>query len=318
MAARLTLAAPCRHEAVINNAIAASPLMLNSRPFRSMLYMPGANPRALDKAKTLPADALILDLEDAVAPEAKIDARGHVAQALAQGGYGPRYVIARMNGLDTDWGEADAAMIAASAADGLLLPKVNAAEDLRRLAQLSRDRRAGPPIALWAMIETPMALLNLREIAAAAREARLAGLVIGANDLVKDLGAQLTAAREGLLPLLMQILVAARAFGLIAIDAVFNDIADADGFAAQCGQARDCGFDGKTLIHPSQIDIANRAFGPSPADIARAEAIVAAFAAPEAAGKGVLQVEGKMAERLHLLQAQALLAKATAIAAMIA
>jgi citrate lyase subunit beta/citryl-CoA lyase len=283
--------------------------MPDARPRRSMLYMPGSNARALEKARGLPADSLILDLEDAVAPEAKEFARDQVAAAVAAGGFGRREVLVRVNGIGTPWGEADLDTAAACRPDGILLPKVSAPADLAPAVAVLDRVDPDRTIALWAMIETPLALLDIRHIAAEADRpgARLAGFVLGTNDLAKDTGVRIVPGRAPMLPWLMQAVAAARAFGLAVLDGVYNDVDDDTGFEAECAAARDMGFDGKTLIHPRQVDPANRIFMPSEEEIAFAEAVVAAFAAPENAGRGALRVNGRMAERLHAEMAERLL-----------
>ncbi|MEM0985873.1 MAG: CoA ester lyase [Pseudomonadota bacterium] len=283
------------------------------RPRRSVLYMPGANSRALEKAKTLAADSLIFDLEDAVAPEAKTGARETVADAVRAGGYGNREVVVRINGLDTEWGLDDMAAAVAAGPDAILAPKVTGGSDIERLSQ-AMDRAGAPEtMALWVMIEMPMAILNIQDIAEAVGRTRLAAFVMGTNDLAKEQRAKLTADRIGFLTALSLAVTAARAYGLVAIDGVFNAIGDGPGLVSECEQGRDMGFDGKTLIHPSQLDPCNRVFSPDPADVAHAQAVIAAFAEPENAGKGVIKVDGKMTERLHLSEAERLVAIQTAI-----
>lgn len=285
------------------------------RPRRSCLYMPGANTRALVKARSLPADMLILDLEDAVAPELKLEARAAVAQALAEGGYGEREVVIRTNGLDTPWGEDDLAMAVTAAPDGVLVPKVTSGADIMALDAALTRAGAPPALGLWAMIEVPLAILNINDIAAASRDTRLTGLVMGTNDLAKELNAVATADRSAFQIALSLSLAAARAYGLLAIDGVFNDIKDSTGLQAECEQGRVLGFDGKTLIHPAQLDIANRVFSPDPQAVAHARAVIEAFSLPENRGRGVIKVDGKMTELLHLEQAQRLVAISDAIAA---
>lgn len=277
------------------------------RPRRSVLYMPGANARALEKAKTLAADALILDLEDSVAPDAKSEARATACAAIVTGGYGAREVVLRINGLDTPWGEADMAAAVAAQPHAILVPKVSTAADVSRAAALARGA------ALWVMIETPLAVLSLRDIGAAAPSANLTCFVMGTNDLLKDTRMKAVNTRAALLPSLSQSVLAARAFGLDCIDGVYNDFKDETGFAAECEQGVSLGMDGKTLIHPGQIDACNRIFSPSEVEVSWAGKIIAAFAAPENATRGVITVDGKMVERLHLLMAQrvAAIAKAT-------
>jgi citrate lyase subunit beta / citryl-CoA lyase len=271
------------------------------RPRRSVLYMPGSNARALEKARTLPADAIILDLEDSVAPEAKATAREQVAGALAAGGFGARETIVRINALDTPWWLDDLNAAAKARPDAVLVPKVSTPGNLEDVAERLVDISADHRIRVWAMMETPLAILNAREIAAAAAdvETRLAAFVMGTNDLAKETRARLAPGRAPMLPWLMNCVAAARAYGLDILDGVFNDLADADGFARECAQARDMGFDGKTLIHPNQIAACNAAFSPSGEEVAQAKKIIAAFELPENKGKGVVQLDGRMVERLH-------------------
>jgi len=270
------------------------------RPRRSVLYMPGSNARALEKGRDLPADCLILDLEDAVAPEAKLQARDAVVKAL-QKGFGEREVLVRINGLDTRWWVEDINAAAAARPDGVLVPKVSSPRQLQDLAARLVDMGTDPHVRVWAMMETPLAMLNVPDIAAAAldSETRLAGFVMGTNDLAKDTRAHLVSGRAPMVPWLMNCVAAARAYGLDILDGVYNDIGDADGFAAECRQARDFGFDGKTLIHPRQIEPCNAAFSPSAEEVETARKIIAAFDLPENENKGVLQVDGRMVERLH-------------------
>jgi len=273
--------------------------------------MPGANPRALEKAQALPADMLVFDLEDAVAPDAKAEARATVAEAVRSRAYGHRELLVRINALESPWGRADMEAALDAAPDGILLPKVSSAAQVRAADQLLKA--AGSGAGLWAMIETPLAILNIREIAATAQATRLAGLVIGTNDLAKELHALTDAPRTAFQVHLALTLAAARAFGLVAIDGVYNDFRDPDGLAAECEQGRLLGFDGKSLIHPAQLDTANRVFAPEPGAVAQAQAIVEAFALEENQGKGVITVNGKMVELLHLEQAVQLIAIARAI-----
>lgn len=288
---------------------------MHHRPRRSCLYMPGANPKALEKAKSLPADVLIFDLEDSVAPEAKDEARDTVAVALAEGGYGTREIVVRVNALSTPWGHADLAAAIAVRPHAVLVPKINAAKDVEVAEDLLAAKGAHG-VALWIMVETPLAILNIGEIAAAAQRTRLACLVMGTNDLAKEMRCRQTRDRAPFLAALSLSVMAARSYGLDAIDGVFNAIDDPTGFEAACRQGLEFGFDGKTLIHPSQIEPANRIFAPEAAEIAHARAIIDAFAAPENAGKGVLKVDGKMTELLHLEQAKRTVAVADAIAAL--
>ena len=285
------------------------------RPRRSCLYMPGANARALEKAREILADTLILDLEDAVAPEAKAGARAAIAAALNAGGYGPRELVVRMNGLDTEWGHADLEMAVAAGAHAVLAPKVTSARDIERLDAALKKAGAAEGFALWVMIEMPLAILNIHEIAAAATRSHLTTFVMGTNDLAKEYRARMTPDRLAFQTALQLSMAAARAYGLTAIDGVYNDIKNEEGFAAECEQGRDLGFDGKTLIHPSQVETCNRTFAPSAADVNQARAVIAAFADPVNAGKGVLKVNGKMTELLHLDEARRTVAMDEAIRA---
>jgi citrate lyase subunit beta / citryl-CoA lyase len=283
------------------------------RPRRSCLYMPGANAKALEKAKTLPADVLLLDLEDSVAPEVKAEARAQVAAAVKERGYGRREVIVRVNALSTPWGGDDINAAGAASPDGMLAPKVESADQVRTLNAAMNHAGFAKDATLWVMIETPRAILNIAEIAAAARDTRLAVFVLGLNDLAKETRARAGATRAPFFAALSLAVTAARAEGLTAIDGVYNDLADTAGFEAECRQGLDFGFDGKTLIHPSQIDPANTIFAPSADEIARARAVIAAFALPENAGKGVVKVDGRMTELLHLEEAKRIVAVAEAI-----
>lgn len=277
---------------------------MDSRPYRSALYIPGSKDRALDKARGLPTDVIIFDLEDAVTPDAKPGARATLQTALATGGYGPRLKLVRINGLDTEWGADDAAAVTAMDCDGVLLPKVNGLADIDALAGLVGD------LPIWAMMETPQGVLNAAAIAA---HPRVAGFVLGTNDLAKDLG---TRGRPALTTSLQHCLLAARATGIIALDGVYNAFKDEVGLRAECNDGRDLGFDGKTLIHPAQLAIANEIFGPTEDDIALARRQIAAFEEAEAAGQGVAVVDGHIVENLHIVTARATLAKADAIAAL--
>ncbi len=285
------------------------------RPRRSCLYMPGANAKALAKAGTVAADMLVLDLEDAVAPEQKVDARGAVAARLARRDLGHREALVRCNGLDTEWGRADLAMAVEAGADGVLLPKVTSAADVFAIDSLLEESGADAVVGLWVMIEMPLALLNIREIAAAAGDTRLTGLVLGLNDLAKELRVTPTPDRHAFHTALSMSLLAARAHGLVALDAVFNDIADEAGLRAECEQGRDMGFDGKTLIHPAQLAVTNAVFSPDEAALAQARAVIDAFSLPDNRDRGVIKVNGRMVERLHLAEARRLVAVAAAIAA---
>lgn len=280
----------------------------STRPYRSVLYIPGSKERALEKAKTLPVDAIIFDLEDAVAPDEKDNARTVLAETLAAGGYGARAQIVRLNGMDTAWGRADLDVIAAIGPEAVLLPKVNWPDDVAAVARALDAVPAAANTTIWAMMETPEGILNA---AAIARAPRMAGFVMGTNDLAKELGSR---TRGAMLTALQHCLLAARAAGIICVDGVYNAFKDEDGLAAECAEGRDFGFDGKTLIHPAQIDIANAAFAPSEAEIDLARRQIAAFEAAEAEGKGVAVVDGKIVENLHVITARATLAKADAIA----
>lgn len=281
--------------------------MTTHRPYRSVLYIPGAHERALEKARGLAADAIIFDLEDAVAPTEKARARGVLADALTQD-YGPRARIVRINGLDTEWGRQDAEAFADHAGvDALLIPKVNTPADLDAVTALA------PRKPLWAMMETPRAMLNAADIAA---HPALVGMVMGTNDLAKDLGSR---ARPDRLPMQTSLglcLLAARAYDRVIVDGVFNAFKDEDGLRAECTQGRDMGFDGKTLIHPAQLEITNAAFAPSADDLALARRQIEAFDAALLEGQAVAVVDGKIVENLHIATAKALIAKAEAIAAM--
>jgi citrate lyase subunit beta/citryl-CoA lyase len=287
------------------------------RPRRSALYMPGSNARALEKAKTLPADVLILDLEDAVAPDAKAAAREQVATATKAKGFGPREVVIRINGLETPWGKDDLVAAVAAAPDAILVPKVSSAADLVGVGKRLVDLHAPPALSVWAMIETPIAILRIAEIASEARDAlaTLRVLVMGTNDLVRETRARFVPGRAPVLPHLTLAVAAARAFGLDIVDGVYNDIEDAEGFARECAQGRDLGFDGKTLIHPSQIEPCNAAFSPTAAEVEQARKIVAAFDLPENRDKGAIALQGRMVERLHAEIAQRTLLLHEAIAA---
>ena len=276
--------------------------------------MPGANLKALEKARTLPADVLLLDLEDSVAPETKHIARAQVVNAVEAGGYGRREVIVRVNALSTPWGREDIAAVAAARPDGVLAPKVESGEQVTALDDALTEAGYPDDAVLWVMIETPRAILNIADIAAAARATRLSAFVMGLNDLAKDTRARPGAARAPFFAALSLAVTAARAHGLTAIDGVYNDIADAAGFEAECRQGLDFGFDGKTLIHPSQIEICNAVFAPTAEEVSRARAVIEAFALPENAGKGVIKVDGRMTELLHLEEAKRVVAIAEAIA----
>lgn len=285
------------------------------RPRRSALYMPASNARALEKARTLPADVIILDLEDAVAPDAKIAAREQAAAAVKAKGFGPREVVIRVNGLDTPWHADDIAAAVEAGPDAVLIPKVSSPTQL--LAAGNMLSRATRSLAVWAMIETPLGILNIAAVAAAARDpsTRLGVLVLGTNDIAKETHARILPGRLPMLAALSQVILAARAYGLEVLDGVFNDIQNAGGFGRECEEGRDLGFDGKTLIHPSQIEPCNAAFSPTPDEVAQAQKIVAAFNLPENKGKGVITLDGRMVELMHAEIAQRTVALAGSIAA---
>lgn len=281
--------------------------MSQARPYRSALYIPGSKERALEKAKGLACDAILFDLEDAVTPEEKTAARATLVAAIEAGGYGNRARIVRVNGFDTQWGRDDVAAFVGAQIDGILLPKVEAAAMVDALAE------AIPDVPLWAMMETPLGMLNAAEIAA---HPRIAGFVMGTNDLAKELNTRFRSDRLPMMGGLHLCLIAARAHGIVALDGVYNAFRDEEGLRAECDQGRDMGFDGKTLIHPAQLDVANAAFAPSDAEVDLARRQIAAFEEAEAAGEGVAVVDGKIVENLHIVTAQATLAKHEAISAM--
>ncbi len=293
---------------LVNEALEAA----IARPRRSMLYMPGANARALEKAKTLQADSLILDLEDAVAPDAKTAARKQVIAAVKGGGYGKRELVIRMNSLDTGWGHEDVLALANAGAHAILIAKVESAAQVRHVEALLEEYKAPADLALMAMIETPMGVLNAAEIARATP--RMICLVMGTSDLTKDLHAAHTRERLPMLTSLGLCLLAARANRIAIVDGVHLDLADDEGFAYACRQGRELGFDGKTLIHPKQVEGANKAFAPSAEDVAWSKKIIAAHAEAEAKGEGVVLVDGKLIENLHVENAQRLVALADRIA----
>lgn len=280
---------------------------LQSRPWRSMLYIPGSKERALEKARTLACDAIIFDLEDAVAPDEKANARGLLARVLSQTDYGGRARLVRVNGFDTEWGMEDVAAFADLPVEGILLPKVNGPGDIDRLAA------AAPGRPLWAMMETCTGVLNAPAIAA---HPAMAGFVLGTNDLAKEIGCRFRADRLPLLTALQTCLMAARAQGLVCMDGVYNAFKDDQGLTWECEQGRDLGFDGKTLIHPAQVEICNSFFGPNEEDIVLAQRQIAAFEAAEARGEGVAVVDGRIVENLHVATARQTLARAYAIAAL--
>jgi len=282
----------------------------SGRPRRSALYLPGSNARAIEKARTLPCDVVILDLEDSVAPEAKSAARALAAEAVRLGGFGQRELVVRVNGLDTPWGAEDLLAAAEARPDAVLVPKVNAPADL-----CAYREALGPKTPLWAMVETCRAVLALGDLGGASLDEGVTCWVIGANDLVKEMHCRPGPERAPLRPALALSVMAARAHGLSILDGVYNDIPDLEGLARECAQGADLGFDGKSLIHPTHLEAANRIFAPPPAEVAWARTVAQAFDSPENAGKGVLKVDGRMVERLHLAQARRLIAVAEAIAA---
>ena len=288
------------------------------RPRRSVLYMPGANQRALDKARTLPADALILDLEDSVAPDSKVQARDNVCAAVRSHGYGSRELVIRVNALETPWGTADLWAAAAAEPDAILMPKVSHPGDIVSAAKVLKAAGAPDRTKLWAMIETPMAIVNAREIAAAGAdpENRLTCLVLGTNDLLKESRARMSHDRFAVVPWLALTLVAARAYGLDVIDGVYNDFRDDAGFRAESEHGRTLGMDGKTLIHPSQVGPCNEIFQPTAEEVSWSRQIISAFTLPGNDKKGVITVDGKMVERLHLVMAKRTVAIAEAIGEM--
>ena len=290
--------------------------MTEVRPRRSVLSMPGSNARALEKALGLPCDVVMIDLEDAVAADAKARARDSVAAAVAAKGFGRREVVVRINPLDGDHGEDDLAAVCPAGPDAILVPKVSGADALVAVGSRLRRLKAPAQTRIWAMIESPLAILNLADIASAARDVdvRLACLVVGPNDLIKAGRLRPVPGRAPLMPWLMSAVAAARAYEIDVIDGIYNAFDDAEGFAAECAQGRECGFDGKMLIHPSQIAPANAAFGPAPDEVAEAEALIAVFADPENRGRGALPFRGRMVERLHAEEARRVLGLADAIA----
>ncbi|WP_146587056.1 HpcH/HpaI aldolase/citrate lyase family protein [Puniceibacterium confluentis] len=277
---------------------------MRARPYRSVLYIPASKERALDKARKLPVDAIIFDLEDAVSPDEKVRARETLAVALAEGGYGHRMKIVRINGLDTQWGLDDAAAVAKMACDAVLLPKVDGPDQLDALADITGD------LDLWAMMETPRGMLNAAAIAA---HPKLRGFVMGTNDLARELNSRADAGRTAMMPALGLCLLAAKAEGIVIIDGVYNAFKDDAGLRAEADQGRDMGFDGKSLIHPAQIEVANAAFAPSEEELALARRHIAAFNAAQADGLGIAVVDGRIVENLHVATAQDVLAKAQAI-----
>ncbi len=286
---------------------------MDTRPFRSVLYIPGSKSRALEKAAGLATDAIIFDLEDAVAVDEKANARALLAEVLAETDYGPRAKLLRINGLDSDWGRADLEVLAGVRPEAILLPKVNSAAGVAALADLLDKRPETADTRIWAMMETPLGALNALEIAQAPR---MAGFVLGTNDLAKDMGCRFRADRMPLMTALQMCLMAARVAGIVAVDGVYNAFKDADGLRAECEQGRDMGFDGKSLIHPAQLDIANAVFAPTEAELDLSRRQIAAFEAAHARGEGVAVVDGSIVENLHIVTARQVLDRAAAIEAM--
>jgi citrate lyase subunit beta/citryl-CoA lyase len=292
--------------------------MSMTRPRRSLLFMPGSNARALEKARTLAADGIILDLEDSVAPDAKATAREQIAKAVAARGFGKREVLIRINALDTPWWVDDIGMAGKSQPDGILVPKISTVADLNAVADRLSDINAPASIRVWAMIETARAVLDADKLAAASKdsETRLAGFVFGPNDIARETRIRMKPGRAAMIPMITHCILATRAHGLEILDGPYGDISNVDGFAEECAQGRDLGFDGKTLIHPSHIDACNAIFTPPETEVAEARKIIAAFEKPENASRGAIQLDGRMVERLHAEMAKRTIAIADAIAAM--
>jgi citrate lyase subunit beta/citryl-CoA lyase len=288
------------------------------RPRRSLLFMPGSNARALEKARNLPADGIILDLEDSVAPDAKAMARDQIAQAIAAGGFGKREVLIRVNSLDTPWWIDDITMAGKARPDGILVPKISSVEDINTIARCLGDIEAAPSIRVWTMIETARAVLHAEELAAASRDSdtRLAGFVFGPNDISRETRIRMQPGRATMLPMISHCILAAHAYGLEILDGPYSDFSNVDGFAQECAQGRDLGFDGKTLIHPGQIEACNAIFTPPAEEVAYARKVIAAFQQPENTSRGAIRLDGQMVERLHAEMAQRTIAIADAIAAM--
>ena len=287
------------------------------RPRRSLLFMPGSNARALEKARGLPADGLILDLEDAVSPDAKPKAREQIAAAIAAQGFGKREILIRTNSIDTPYWADDVAMAVTAAPDGILVPKISTVGDLNTIGHRLTQLGADPSIKVWAMIETARAVLDADRLSAAAQDpnTRLVGFVFGPNDISRETRIRMRPGRAAMIPMITHCILAARAHGLEILDGPYGDIGNIDGLAAECAQSRDLGFDGKTLIHPSHLETCNAIFTPPPEDIAEARKIIAAFALPENASRGAIQIDGRMVERLHAEMAKRTIAIADAIAA---
>ncbi|UGY06598.1 HpcH/HpaI aldolase/citrate lyase family protein [Bradyrhizobium quebecense] len=290
-----------------------------TRPRRSLLFMPGSNARALEKARTLAADGIILDLEDSVAPDAKATAREQIAKAVAARGFGKREVLIRINALDSPWWVDDIGMAGKVQPDGILVPKISTVDDLNAVADRLSDINAPASIRVWAMIETARAVLDADKLAAASKdpEVRLAGFVFGPNDIARETRIRMKPGRAAMIPMITHCILATRAHGLEILDGPYGDISNIDGFAEECAQGRDLGFDGKTLIHPSHIDACNAIFTPPEAEVAEARRIIAAFEQPENAARGAIQLDGRMVERLHAEMAKRTIAIADAIAAMV-
>jgi citrate lyase subunit beta / citryl-CoA lyase len=288
------------------------------RPRRSLLFMPGSNARALEKARNLPADGLILDLEDSVAPDAKPKAREQIAAAIAAQGFGKREILIRTNSIDTPFWRDDMVMAAKAKPDGILVPKVSTPEDLKTIGNLLDDIGADPSIKVWAMIETARAVLDADLLSSSAHDpnTRLVGFVFGPNDISRETRIKMQPGRAAMIPMITHCVLAVRAHGLEILDGPYSDIGNVDGFAAECAQGRDLGFDGKTLIHPSHIEACNAIFTPPPEEVAEARRIIAAFALPENASRGAIQLDGRMVERLHAEMAKRTIAIADAIAAI--
>jgi len=286
-------------------------------PRRSLLFMPGSNARALEKARNLPADGIILDLEDSVAPEAKALARDQIAQAIAARGFGKREVWVRTNSLDTPWWIDDIAMAGKARPDGILVPKISSVEALNAVGDRLAGIAADSSIRVWAMIETARGVLHAEELAAASRDAgtRLAGFVFGPNDIARETRIRMQPGRAAMIPMITHCILATRAHGLEILDGPYSDLGNVDGFGQECTQARDLGFDGKTLIHPGQIEACNAIFTPPAEEVAHARRIIAAFEQPENAARGAIRLDGQMVERLHAKMAKRTIAIADAIAA---
>lgn len=289
-----------------------------TRPRRSLLFMPGSNARALEKGRNLAVDGLILDLEDSVAPETKAKARDQIATALAARGFGKREVVVRINSLDSSWWRDDIAMAGHARPDGILVPKVSSVDDLNMIAARLNEVGADASIRVWAMIETARAVLHAEELAAAARDVqtRLAGFVFGPNDISRETRIKMLPGRAAMIPMITHCILAARAHGVEILDGPYSDFSNVEGFAQECRQARDLGFDGKTLIHPGQIEACNAIFTPPAEEVAHARRIIAAFDLPENASRGAIQLDGQMVERLHAEMAKRTITIADAIASM--